>query len=111
MAFSMLIGCSFHKNDILFVSRLAYDDGLGGAHNNHDANFHNGKEVQKNTYSNRAINLSYGFPLFLFSFRESGCYMLVPYHFSVFVKMRFYYKNAFVPFIPAGFVLSMGRDR
>lgn len=29
----------FHKNDILFVSRTAYDDGVGGAHNNHDANF------------------------------------------------------------------------
>jgi len=29
----------FHKKDILFVSRTAYDDGAGGAHNNHDANF------------------------------------------------------------------------
>lgn len=29
----------FDKNDILFVSRTAYDDGEGGAHNNHDANF------------------------------------------------------------------------
>jgi len=25
--------------DILFLSRTAYDDGVGGAHNNHDANF------------------------------------------------------------------------
>ncbi|MBX3254577.1 MAG: hypothetical protein KF862_10595 [Chitinophagaceae bacterium] len=29
----------FHKKDILFVCRTAYDDGAGGAHNNHDANF------------------------------------------------------------------------
>ncbi|MFT3751088.1 MAG: hypothetical protein QM768_22440 [Agriterribacter sp.] len=29
----------FHKNDILFVSRTAYDDDAGGAHNNHDANY------------------------------------------------------------------------
>jgi hypothetical protein len=29
----------FEGKDIAFVSRTAYDDGLGGAHNNHDANF------------------------------------------------------------------------
>ncbi|WP_229252868.1 sialidase family protein [Dyadobacter helix] len=29
----------FDKKDIIFLSRTAYDDGLGGAHNNHDANF------------------------------------------------------------------------
>lgn len=29
----------FDNKDILFVSRTAYDDGAGGAHNNHDANF------------------------------------------------------------------------
>ena len=29
----------FEGNDIVAVVRTAYDDGLGGAHNNHDANF------------------------------------------------------------------------
>ena len=29
----------FYKEDILFVSRTAYDDGEGGAHSFHDANF------------------------------------------------------------------------
>src|SRR5690606_28763177 len=29
----------FEGNDIIFLSRTAYNDGLGGAHNNHDANF------------------------------------------------------------------------
>ncbi len=29
----------FEKNDIIAVSRTAYDDGIGGAHNYHDANF------------------------------------------------------------------------
>lgn len=29
----------FEGKDILFVSRTAYDDGIGGARNNHDANF------------------------------------------------------------------------
>lgn len=29
----------FDGKDIIFLSRTAYDDGLGGAHNNHDANF------------------------------------------------------------------------
>lgn len=29
----------FTSKDILFLSRTAYEDGLGGAHNNHDANF------------------------------------------------------------------------
>ncbi len=29
----------FEGNDIVFVSRTAYDDGLGGAHNGHDANY------------------------------------------------------------------------
>ncbi|GAB3931249.1 sialidase family protein [Larkinella terrae] len=29
----------FDGNDIILLSRTAYDDGLGGAHNNHDANF------------------------------------------------------------------------
>lgn len=29
----------FDNKNILFLSRTAYDDGLGGAHNNHDANF------------------------------------------------------------------------
>lgn len=29
----------FEGNDIIAVSRTAYDDGLGGAHNYHDANF------------------------------------------------------------------------
>ena len=29
----------FEKNDIIFVSRTAYDDNTGGAKNNHDANF------------------------------------------------------------------------
>lgn len=29
----------FEGSDIIFLSRTAYDDGLGGAHNNHDANY------------------------------------------------------------------------
>lgn len=29
----------FSGKDILFLSRTAFDDGVGGAHNNHDANF------------------------------------------------------------------------
>lgn len=29
----------FEGEDLLVLSRTAYDDGLGGAHNNHDANF------------------------------------------------------------------------
>ena len=29
----------FEGKDIILLSRTAYDDGLGGAHNNHDANF------------------------------------------------------------------------
>jgi hypothetical protein len=29
----------FEGNDIIFLSRTAYDDGVGGANNNHDANF------------------------------------------------------------------------
>ena len=29
----------FDGKDILFLSRTAYEDGVGGAHNNHDANF------------------------------------------------------------------------
>lgn len=29
----------FEGSNIIFLSRTAYDDGLGGAHNNHDANF------------------------------------------------------------------------
>ncbi len=29
----------FEGNDLIAVSRTAYDDGLGGAHNQHDANF------------------------------------------------------------------------
>lgn len=29
----------FEGSDLIFASRTAYDDGLGGAHNNHDANF------------------------------------------------------------------------
>src|SRR5690606_13474520 len=29
----------FEGEDIIFLSRTAYDDGLGGARNNHDANF------------------------------------------------------------------------
>lgn len=29
----------FEGDDIIYTSRTAYDDGLGGAHNNHDANF------------------------------------------------------------------------
>jgi hypothetical protein len=29
----------FEDGDIIFVSRTAYDDGLGGAHNAHDANY------------------------------------------------------------------------
>ncbi|WP_236974272.1 hypothetical protein [Membranihabitans maritimus] len=33
------IDWQFEGNDIVYVSRTAYDDGLGGAHNNHDANF------------------------------------------------------------------------
>lgn len=40
----------FYKNDILFVSRTAYDDKDGGAHNNHDANyltFHRIKKFRK----------------------------------------------------------------
>lgn len=37
----------FHKNDILFVSRTAYDDGAGGAHNNHDANFLTFHKIKK----------------------------------------------------------------
>lgn len=33
------IDWQFEGNDIIYLSRTAYDDGLGGAHNNHDANF------------------------------------------------------------------------
>jgi hypothetical protein len=29
----------FERSDIIAACRTAYDDGLGGAHNNHDANF------------------------------------------------------------------------
>ncbi len=29
----------FDDDDLIAVSRTAYDDGLGGAHNQHDANF------------------------------------------------------------------------
>ncbi|MCD6508382.1 hypothetical protein J7M22_17420 [Candidatus Poribacteria bacterium] len=29
----------FEGKDIIAVARTAYDDGLGGAHNQHDANF------------------------------------------------------------------------
>jgi hypothetical protein len=29
----------FEGKNIVFLSRTAYDDGMGGAHNNHDANF------------------------------------------------------------------------
>jgi hypothetical protein len=29
----------FEDEDIIFVSRTAYDDGMGGAHNAHDANY------------------------------------------------------------------------
>ncbi len=37
----------FDGKDILFLSRTAYDDGLGGAHNNHDANFMTFHRVKK----------------------------------------------------------------
>ena len=46
----------FDGRDIIFLSRTAYDDGLGGAHNNHDANyltFHRLKNYKK--YQKRAI--------------------------------------------------------
>ncbi|WP_236971791.1 sialidase family protein [Membranihabitans marinus] len=33
------IDWQFEGDDIIYLSRTAYDDGLGGAHNNHDANF------------------------------------------------------------------------
>ena len=33
------IDWQFDGDDIIFVSRTAYDDGLGGAHNGHDANY------------------------------------------------------------------------
>lgn len=33
------IDWQFEGRDIIYLSRTAYDDGLGGAHNNHDANF------------------------------------------------------------------------
>ena len=33
------IDWQFDGDDIVFVSRTAYDDGLGGAHNAHDANY------------------------------------------------------------------------
>ena len=29
----------FDRDDLIVVSRTAHDDGLGGAHNQHDANF------------------------------------------------------------------------
>lgn len=41
------IDWSFNGKDILFVSRTAYDDGLGGAHNNHDANFVTFHKIKK----------------------------------------------------------------
>ncbi len=37
----------FDGKDILFVSRTAFDDGLGGAHNNHDANFVTFHKIRK----------------------------------------------------------------
>lgn len=42
----------FDGNDIVFVSRTAYDDGVGGAHNGHDANyltFHRIENFRKRT--------------------------------------------------------------
>jgi hypothetical protein len=41
----------FEGKDIIFLSRTAYEDGLGGARNNHDANFltfHRTKKFRKN---------------------------------------------------------------
>ncbi|PWJ60209.1 hypothetical protein CLV98_101390 [Dyadobacter jejuensis] len=37
----------FDGKDILFLSRTAFDDGLGGAHNNHDANFMTFHRIKK----------------------------------------------------------------
>jgi hypothetical protein len=37
----------FNGKDILFLSRTAYDDGVGGAHNNHDANFLTFHKIKK----------------------------------------------------------------
>ena len=37
----------FEGKDIIYVTRTAYDDGLGGAHNNHDANFLTFHRVRK----------------------------------------------------------------
>lgn len=37
----------FEGKDIIFLSRTAYDDGLGGARNNHDANFLTFHRVRK----------------------------------------------------------------
>ena len=37
----------FDGKDILFLSRTAYDDGVGGAHNNHDANFLTFHKIKK----------------------------------------------------------------
>jgi len=36
----------FDGEDIIFLSRTAHDDGLGGAHNNHDANFLTSHRIQ-----------------------------------------------------------------
>lgn len=50
------IDWQFDGRDIIFLSRTAYDDGFGGAHNNHDANyltFHRLKNYKK--YQKRAI--------------------------------------------------------
>jgi len=49
----------FNEDDIIFVSRTAYGDGLGGAHNQHDANyltFHRIRDFRNRTIIDRVLN-------------------------------------------------------
>jgi hypothetical protein len=49
----------FEGDDIIFVARTAYDDGLGGAHNQHDANyftFHRLRNFRTRMLSDKPLN-------------------------------------------------------
>jgi len=49
----------FDGNDIIFVSRTAYDDGVGGAHRQHDANyftFHRIRNFRERTLNAKPLN-------------------------------------------------------
>jgi hypothetical protein len=54
----------FEGKDIVFVSRTAYDDGVGGAHRQHDANyftFHRITDFRQRTMSDRPLHAGGGF--------------------------------------------------